>query len=115
MGCRAAHQANKVVVLFGGYDVRTQIANGFGIHFSGSVKSEADRDVLVLQITINGLGAANHFTLGLLAGEVLGEQACVRVRVIATNHNETIEVEFLGIAQGVGKLFGGLDFVASRT
>ncbi len=98
MGCRAAHQTNKVVVIFGRYDVRTQISNGFRIYFGGSVKSEADRDVLVFQITINGLGAANNFTLGLLAGEVLGEQACVRIRVITTNHNETIEVEFLGIA-----------------
>ena len=111
----ATHQANKVVILFGGYDVRAQIANGLRIHFGGSVEAEADWDVLVLEVTVDGLGAANDFAFSLLAGEVLSEKTGIGVGVIAANHNESIEVEFLGIAQGIGKLLGGLDLVSSGT
>lgn len=48
--------------------------------------------MLILEIAINSLGAANNTALGILALEVLGKKASIGVRVITTNNNETIKV-----------------------
>jgi len=71
--------------------------------------------VLVLQVTVDGLGAADNLALGLLAREVLGEQASVRVGVITANHNKAIKVELDCIVKRVCELLRRLNLVTSRT
>ena len=71
--------------------------------------------MLVLQVTVDGLGAAYNLALGLLAREVLGEQASVRVGVVAANHNKAIKVELDCIVKRVCELLRRLNLVTSRT
>ena len=71
--------------------------------------------MFVFEVTINGLGAANHAALGLVLGEVLGQEAGVSVRIVASDDNETIKVERDRIFERVFELLGRLDFVTART
>jgi len=69
--------------------------------------------VFVLEVTVDGLGAANDLAVGVVLGEVLSQETGVGVRVITTNHDETVELEVGHVLEGASELLGGLDLVAS--
>ena len=110
---RATHKTDEVVVLLGGNDIRAKISNSFRVDLGGSIKAKADWDVLILEVTVDGLWAANDSALSAVLGEVLGKEACIRVGIIATNDHETIKVKILRILERVSKLLRGLNLVAS--
>ena len=70
--------------------------------------------MLILEVTVDSLRAANDSALGAVLCEVLGKEACIRVRIITTNHHKTIKVEILRILERVSKLLRGLNLMASR-
>lgn len=70
--------------------------------------------MLILKVTVDSLWASNDLAFGLVLLEILCQQACIGVRVIATNYNKTIEIKGLRICQRAGKLLRGLNLVSSR-
>ena len=110
---RATHKTDKVVVLLGGNDIRAKISYSFRVDFRGSIKAKADWDMFILEVTVDSLWAANDFALSAVLSEVLGKEACIRVRIIATNNYETIKVEILRILERVSELLRGLNLMTS--
>jgi len=110
---RAAHEANKVVVLLGGDDVGAEVANSLRVDLCGRVEAETNRNVLVLQITIDGLRAANNLALSFVLREVFGKEASIRVRIVTADDNKTVEVESLRVLERASELLRGLNLVTS--
>ena len=71
--------------------------------------------MLVLEIAIDSLGAANNTALGILTLEVFGKKASIGVRVITTDNNETIKVKCLSVGERACELLRGLNLMTSRT
>ena len=114
VGGGAAHQTNEVVVLLGGESIHANIANQFGVDFASGVETEGDGDVVVLQVTVDGLGTANDVGAVVNALEILGKQGSVGVGVISTNHNETVQVEVVADLGGGLELVVSLDLITAR-
>ena len=70
--------------------------------------------MLILKVTVDSLGASNDLALGLVLGEVLGQEARVSVRVVTADHDKTVEIERLRIRQRASKLLRGLNLVTTR-
>lgn len=112
---RPTHESNEVIVLFGRNSVRAKVADSFRVDLCGSVETKGDRNVLVLQVTIDGLGAANDAALGLVLSKVLGQQASIGVGVVATDDNEAIKVKGLSVLERILELLRLLNFVSAGT
>jgi len=55
----SAHEPDEMVVLFGAPGVGHDRTDTFGVCFAGGVEAEADLDKLILQVSVDGLGAAD--------------------------------------------------------
>ena len=108
-----AHQTDEVVVLLRGDCVDHNVADQLGVGLAGGVEAEADLDVLVLQVAVNGLGSADHARAAVVLREVLRQQAGVGVRVIAADDDQPVQLEALAVLHGLLELLGGLDLVAA--
>ena len=60
MGGGTTHKSDEVIVLFGGDGIRAEVADSLGVNLGGGVEAKTHRDVLVLKVTVDGLGAANN-------------------------------------------------------
>ena len=92
---RTTHQTYEVVVLLGGEGIHADVADKLRVDLAGSVEAEGDGDVVVLQIAVNGLRAANHVCAVINALEVLGENGSIGVGVISSNHNQTVQLQIV--------------------
>lgn len=113
VGSRSTHQSHEVVVLPRGDGVSAEVSNGLGVDFGSRVETEADLDVLVFEVTINCLGTADDAAFRVVLGEVLCQEAGVRVRVITANDSESVKVKTVHSLQGGLKLLCRLDLVPS--
>ena len=111
---RPSHESDEVIVVLTRHDIRAEISNGLRVYLGGSIKTEADWDVLVLQITIDSLWASNNLCLCVVLSEVLSKEAGIGVGVISTNYDKTVKVKVCGILERVSELLWGLNLVASR-
>lgn len=69
--------------------------------------------MLILQVTIDSFWTSNNTALRVVFGEVLGEEACVRVRVITSDDGDTVEVEGIASLKRGLELFWRLDLVST--
>ena len=104
-----------MIVILGRADIGAQVADGLRVDLCCCVEAEADRDMLVFQITIDSLGAPDNLALRIMLCEILSEEARIRVRVVTTNHDETIEIKLLCVIKRASELLRGLNLVTSRT
>ena len=114
MGSGTTHDADKVIVLFAGEDVRAQISDGFGVHFGGSVEAEGDLDVLVAKVAIDGLGCAKNLTFSIVLRKILCQQAGICVGIVSTNHNNSVQIEVCAVLQRSSKLLRRFNLVSTR-
>lgn len=87
MRSRSAHQSDKVVVALARQGIHAQVPYSLRVGLSGCVEAEADLNMLVLEVTVYGLRAADNSALGLMLLEVFCQQAGIGVRVISSNDN----------------------------
>jgi hypothetical protein len=69
--CRPAHQSDEVVISLAGEGIHAQVSDGLRVSLGGCVEAETHLDVLVLEVTVDGLRAANNSALGLMLLKVL--------------------------------------------
>ena len=69
--------------------------------------------MLVLEITIDSLGAANDFAFRIVFHEVFSEKARIGIGVITSNDDETVEVKGLGVRERASELLRCFNLVTS--
>ena len=89
----AAHELDEVPVLAGAVAVALDVSDELAVGLASGVEAEAGLDLLVLQVAVNRLGAADDLYAILLGGIVLSEDAGVGVAVVATDDDECLDVQ----------------------
>ena len=67
-----SHDLNKMPVFFGGVCVTLNVADQLTIGLSSGIKAKRALNILVFQISVNGLGAANDLYASVVGGKILG-------------------------------------------
>ena len=106
---RAAHQAHEMVVFLRGQRVHADVPDQLRVDLARRVKTERHRDVVVLQIAVDRLRAADHVRAVMDALEVLRQQGGVRVGVVAADDDQTVQFQI------VAHLRGRLELPVSET
>ena len=90
----AAHELDEVPVFAGGVGVALDVADDLCISLAGRVETEARLDLFVLQVAVDGLGAADDLYAVLLGGIIFGQDAGIRVGVVAADDNDGLDAQF---------------------
>ena len=93
MAGRTAHQFDEVPVFAGRVAVAFNIAYQLGIGLGGRVEAEARLYLVVLQVAVDGLGAAYHLHAAVLGSIILGQHTGVGVGVVAADDDDGLDVE----------------------
>ena len=96
-------------VFLGRVTVAGYVTDEFAVNLGCGVKTEGNLDVLVLQVTVDGLGHANHLDACIMCLVVLGQNCSVSIAVVTTDdyHSSDFELaqdleaslELLGLLQ----------------
>ena len=95
MGSGAAHDLDEMPVLLGGVGVALDVAHNLSIGLSSGIKAKRALDILVLQVTVNGLGAADHLNTAVMGGKILSQNRRVGVGVIAADDHDGVDAVLL--------------------
>ena len=76
---RASHKLDEVPVLACTVAVALDVTDEFAIGLAGSIETEAGFNLLVLEVTVDGLGASDYLYTIVLGSIVLGQNASVGV------------------------------------
>ena len=92
---RATHQLNEVPVLTSRITVALDVTNDFGVDLRSGVEAEGRFDLLVLQVAIDGLRAADdlHWSADTLV--VFSQDGSVGIGVVTTDDDQSTDVELL--------------------
>lgn len=77
--CRSSHESDEVVISLAGEGIHAQVSDSLRVSLCGCVEAETNLDVLILEVTIDGLRAANDSALGLMLLKVFSKQASICV------------------------------------
>lgn len=103
-----------MVILLRTHSIQHDVPDQLAISLARSIEPETHLHELILQIPVYSLRAPDHCSLAVVFLEVLSKQASVRVRVIASNHNKTIQLQALAILKTLLELLFRLDLVSPR-
>ena len=81
MGSGTTHDLDKVPILLGGVGVTLDVADDLAVGLGGGVEAKGALDVLVLQVAVDGLGAADDLDAAVVGGKILGKDCGVGVGV----------------------------------
>ena len=95
--------------------VAFDIADKFTIRLSSGIETERGLDLLILQVTIDGLGATDNLYAIVLGCIIFGQNTCVGVRIITTDNNDSFDIELANNLQALLKLLGCFKFSTSAT
>ncbi len=82
-------------VFLGREAVALYVADKLGIYFGGGVESERCLHDFVLEVAVDGLGAADHLHSGADVLVVFGKHGGIGVGVVAADDHESLDVELL--------------------
>ena len=85
--------------------VTLDITDNFGINLTSRVETERSFDLLVLQVTVDRLRTADYLNTGPRSLVVFGQYASICVGVVATNDNQSLDVQFFQNFQPLVELF----------
>ena len=115
MGSGTAHDLDEVPILLGGVGITLDVADDLGIGLGGGIEAERALDVLVLQVAVDGLGAADDLNAGVVSGKVLGQNGSVGVGVVAADDDQSGDAVLLAVFGNDGELLLGLQLGAAGT
>jgi hypothetical protein len=108
---RAAHELDEVPVLAGRVTVALDVTDDFGVDLRSGVEAEGGLDLLVLQVTVDGLGAANDLDGSADALVVFCEDCSVGVGVVTTDDDQRTDIELLEDLEPLVELSRSSSFV----
>ena len=114
MRSRATHNLDEVPVFACRVAVALNVTYEFSISLSGGVEAERSFNLFVLQVAVNGLGASDDLYAHVLCCVVFCEHACVGVRVVATDDDDSLDIELAYDFQAFFKLVFLFKFGTSR-
>ncbi len=89
MGSRSAHNLDEVPVLLGRVCITLDVADQFGIRLRCSIETEGALDVVVLQVAVDSLRAADDLNTALVSSEVFRQHCGVRIRIITADDDNS--------------------------
>ena len=95
--------------------VTLDIANQFAVCFGSRIKTERSFYLIILQVAIDGLGAADHLHAIVLGSIILGQHTSIGIGVIATDNDNGLDVELANHFESLFKLLLLLQFGTSGT
>ena len=93
MGSRATHHLDEVPILASGVAVALDVTDELGVSLTSGVETERGLNLVVLQVAVDGLRAADDLHTVLLSSIVLSKHAGVGVGVVATDDDNSLDVE----------------------
>ena len=90
---RTTHHLDEVPVLAGRVTVALNVTNQLRVGLTSGVETERGLNLLVLQVTVDGLRATDYLHTVLLGSIVFSQHASVGVRVVTTNDNESLDAQ----------------------
>ena len=115
MRSRTTHQLDKVPVFASRVTVALNITNQFAVSLTSRIETKTGLNLLVLQVTVNSLGATNYLNAILLGSIVLSQNTCICIRVITTDNNQCFDTEFTQNLNSALKLSFLLKLCTTRT
>ena len=109
MGSRATHELDEVVIFLCGVTVALDIADHLGIYLAGCVETEGSLDPFVLEVAVDSLGHTDHLNVGTYILIILGKNGSVGIGVVATDDDESLDVELFYDLETLVKLVGMLE------
>ena len=103
-----AHDLDEVPVLLGGVGVTLNVADDLGVGLGGGVEAEGALDILVLQVAVDGLGAADDLDAGVVGSAVLSQNSGVGVGVVAADDDQRVDTVLAAVGDNDLKLLLGL-------
>ena len=79
------------------------------------IETERALDILVLQVAVDGLRAADNLYAGVVCSEVLSQYSCVGVGIVATDDNDCGDAMLLADFSSDCELFLSLQFGSAGT
>ena len=104
MRSRTAHQFDEVPVLTCRVTVTLDVTDYFRIGLTSCIKSERGLDHFVLQVTVDSFRTTDNLHTAILGSIVLGQHAGICIRVVTTNNNQRLDVQFFQNFQTFFKL-----------
>ena len=111
---RAAHDLDEVPVLLGREGVPAHIARQFGVDLGGGVEPEADLDLFVLQVAVDGLGASDDPDAGFMGLEIFGQDRRVGIGVVPTDNHQGRNSGLFQVGVDLLELFRGFQLGSAR-
>ena len=106
--CGAPHELDEVPVFAGRRSVAGNITDDIAILLAGRIEAEGGFDDGVLQVAVDGFGTADDLDTRIVLNEILGKDAGVGIRVIATDNDDTGDAASLAVGHDfvvLGNLF----------
>ena len=92
----AAHQLDEMPVLLGGIGVALDITDHFAVGLGSCIETEGSLDILILEVTVDGLRAADDLNAGVVSSHVLCKNCCVGVGIVAADDHDRGKAVLLG-------------------
>ena len=102
-------------ILAGRIAVAFDVSDKLAVSLCGSIETERSFNLLVLQVAVDGFGATDNLYAVILGCIIFGQDACVGVRVVATDNNDGLNVQLADNLQAFFKLLGRFQFCTSAT
>ena len=115
MASTTAHEADEVPVFLSRVSVALDVTDKLCEGLTCRVKTKRSLDHLVLEVTVDSLGATDYLDTAVLLDIVLSKYASVGVRVVTTNDHNSLDTKLLAYLDTIVKLLGFLKFCTTRT
>ena len=89
-----SHQLDEVPVFTSRVTVTLDVADYFRVSLASSIETERSFNHIILQVTVDGLGATYYLHAIILGSIVFSQYASISVGVIATDDNQCLDAEF---------------------
>ena len=108
------HELDEVPVFTGRVSITLDVTDKLRVNLCSSIETEAGLNLVVLQVAVDSLRAADDLHAILLSCIVLSEHASVGVGVITTNDDDSLDVELTDDLQSFLELIHLLKLCTAR-
>ena len=74
-------------VLLSGVCVTLDVTDDLAVGLGSSIETEGALDILILQVAVDGLRAADNLYAGVVCCKVLSQNCCIGIGIVAADDN----------------------------
>ena len=83
----SSHNLYKMPVLLSGVCVTLDVTDDLAVGLGSSIETEGALDILILQVAVDGLRAADNLYAGVVCCKVLSQNCCIGIGIVAADDN----------------------------